>query len=288
MGELDPGLTDFVQQVTAHEVGHQWWGHVVGWESYRDQWILEGFAELAASIFVQKTGSRADYYDFWEKNRKALLEKNRFGHRAVDVGPMVLGIRLSTFETPAAYNKIAYAKAGFVLHMLRLMMWEQKSGDSAFINMCQDFLKQNLNKNVSTEALKETIESHMPPSLNPDPQRRMNWFFDQWVYGCEIPSYRLEYIVEDHSSGRFLLTGSVTQSGVSDKFRMPVPVYADFDGRVILLTRLNLVGNEASPPFRFMLPQRPTRVIVNAYQDILSAETSCYERGRQIEVGFSE
>ena len=30
----------------AHEVAHQWWGHVVGWKSYRDQWMSESFAEL--------------------------------------------------------------------------------------------------------------------------------------------------------------------------------------------------------------------------------------------------
>jgi hypothetical protein len=28
----------------AHEVSHQWWGHRVGWKSYHDQWLSEGFA----------------------------------------------------------------------------------------------------------------------------------------------------------------------------------------------------------------------------------------------------
>src|SRR5262249_58412455 len=31
---LDSGLTSFIQEVTPHEVAHQWWGHVVGWATY--------------------------------------------------------------------------------------------------------------------------------------------------------------------------------------------------------------------------------------------------------------
>ena len=36
----------------AHEVAHQWWGAGVDWESYRDQWITEGFANYSAALYV--------------------------------------------------------------------------------------------------------------------------------------------------------------------------------------------------------------------------------------------
>ncbi|HEV8593527.1 MAG TPA: M1 family aminopeptidase, partial [Pyrinomonadaceae bacterium] len=29
----------------SHETAHQWWGNIVAWRSYRDQWLSEGFAE---------------------------------------------------------------------------------------------------------------------------------------------------------------------------------------------------------------------------------------------------
>ncbi len=32
-----PSLQEFVNVVGWHEVAHQWWGHQVGWQSYRDQ-----------------------------------------------------------------------------------------------------------------------------------------------------------------------------------------------------------------------------------------------------------
>ena len=34
--------------VIAHELAHQWWGNLVGWQSYRDQWISEAMANYAA------------------------------------------------------------------------------------------------------------------------------------------------------------------------------------------------------------------------------------------------
>jgi hypothetical protein len=44
---------NFFRVVEPHEVAHQWWGHTVGFDSYRDQWMSEGFAEFSASLFVQ-------------------------------------------------------------------------------------------------------------------------------------------------------------------------------------------------------------------------------------------
>ena len=49
-GEAASGYWDVV---TPHEVSHQWWGQLVGFGSYRDQWMSEGFADFSASLFLQ-------------------------------------------------------------------------------------------------------------------------------------------------------------------------------------------------------------------------------------------
>lgn len=38
----------------AHEVAHQWWGHIVGWKTYHDQWLSEAFAEYCGAWYVQR------------------------------------------------------------------------------------------------------------------------------------------------------------------------------------------------------------------------------------------
>ncbi|MBK7598006.1 MAG: hypothetical protein IPJ07_05565 [Acidobacteria bacterium] len=100
---MQRGLTDFVQEVTPHEVAHQWWGHIVGWTSYHDQWISEGFSDFSASLFLQYAqGGKIDRYQkFWESQRQAILEKNVFGIRHNDAGPIWMGLRLNSARTPA-------------------------------------------------------------------------------------------------------------------------------------------------------------------------------------------
>ncbi len=83
--------------VTPHEVAHQWWGQTVGFRSYRDQWMSEGFADASASIYLQSTRPKPDEFrDFWRQQRKMITEKNNMGFRAIDVGPVTMGFRLST------------------------------------------------------------------------------------------------------------------------------------------------------------------------------------------------
>ena len=36
----------------SHEGAHQWWGNIVGWRSYRDQWMSEGFAEYSGILYT--------------------------------------------------------------------------------------------------------------------------------------------------------------------------------------------------------------------------------------------
>ena len=56
--------------VTPHEVAHQWWGQTVGFGSYRDQWMSEGFANTSASIFLQATEPKGDKFrEFWKEQR---------------------------------------------------------------------------------------------------------------------------------------------------------------------------------------------------------------------------
>src|SRR5438445_10059004 len=93
---MDWGDRGYWKSVTSHEVAHQWWGHTVGWASYRDQWMSEGFAELSASLFIQTIEKNPqEFIKFWSDERDLLTEKSRLGFRAIDVGPVTLGYRLS-------------------------------------------------------------------------------------------------------------------------------------------------------------------------------------------------
>ena len=65
-------------------------GPRVGFQSGRDQWMSEGFAELSASLYVSLIEKNPKkFLDFWNDERELLLERNAQGFRAIDAGPLV-------------------------------------------------------------------------------------------------------------------------------------------------------------------------------------------------------
>lgn len=270
---MNSGLTAFIQEVTSHEVAHQWWGHIVGWASFHDQWLSEGFADFSASLFLQATNKDADrYLKFWEQQRKSILDKNQFGWRPNDVGPIWTGLRLNTTQTPGVYSQLVYPKGSYILHMLRWMMYEQKTNDQRFIAMMREFVQTHYNRNASTEGFKRVVEKHMTPAMDLEGNKRMDWFFRQWVYGTEVPRYRFEYSFAPGEGGGVKFVAKLTQSDVSENFKALVPVYLDFDGRIMRLGEARIIGSTTTD-FQVQLPQRPKRAMINYYHDLLATES---------------
>ena len=268
-------FADFIQEVTPHEVAHQWWGHLVGWATYHDQWLSEGFADFSAGLFLDATEKKPDKAEqFWERGRKMILEKNEFGRSANDAGPLWMGIRLDTNKTGSAYRKLVYPKGGYILHMLRRLMWDPQTHDDDFIALMHDFVKTNTGRNASSEDFLAAVNRHVKKSMDLEGNGRADWFFRDWVYSNDIPSYHLDYSLTPAEQGKTLLTGKITQSGVSDNFAMPVPVYAEFDVQPQRIGFVPLRGDRTSSEFKVMLPKKPKRVLINANHDVLAAQST--------------
>ena len=92
MGQISASMTAFIQEVTPHEVAHQWWGHVVGWTTFHDQWLSEGFADFSAGIFLLETERTRDkFLKYMERSRDLVLDKiapiqSRFNEIHSDTG----------------------------------------------------------------------------------------------------------------------------------------------------------------------------------------------------------
>jgi carboxypeptidase family protein/peptidase M1-like protein len=263
------GTDTFWRYVAPHEIAHQWWGHIIGWDSYHDQWMSEGFAEFSASLYVQFIRGNDKFVDFWEDQRKRIIEASPAtrDRKPYTVGPVTQGYRLNNGKTGAVAQRLIYPKGAYILHMLRMMMYQQnKGGDARFQEMMKDFVKTYYNKPVSTEDFKGTVEKHMTPEMNVDNSGKMDWFFNQWVYGTQVPAYKFEYNVA--SDG--MMTGKITQSGVSDDFIMLVPIYLDMGKGWIKLGSARMVGNTSIDIKNIKLPAVPKRVALCAMNDVLA------------------
>jgi peptidase M1-like protein/carboxypeptidase family protein len=271
-GTINTKFTGFVQEVTPHEVAHQWWGHAVGWASYHDQWLSEGFAEFSAGLFLQQAVGpdwKKDYLDFWERLRKRILEKNNYGIAPNDAGPVWMGLRLSSPRTMRAYQDVAYPKGAYVLQMLRSMMYtSSRDKDKPFIDMMHDFVASHHDRPASTESFKAIVEKHMNNEMDFQGNHKMDWFFDEWVYGTQVPRYKFDYQMSAAEAGKVKLHMTLTQSEVDDRFAMLVPVFVDFGKGPVRLGQIPIIGSSTGS-FDVILPAEPKKVILNAYKDVL-------------------
>jgi hypothetical protein len=274
-GHIDANFSGFVQEVTPHEVAHQWFGHAVGWASYHDQWLSEGFADFAAGLFLQQAFGanwQEDYLKYWERNRKRVLDKNNYGVAPNDAGPLWMGLRLISPRTAQAYQGVTYSKGAYVLNMLRSLMYaDQASGnrDQAFIDMMHDFIESHRDIPASTESFKAIAEKHMTKQMDLRRNGRLDWFFNEWVYGTKVPRYLLKWDVQPGEGGHVKVHAEITQSEVDDQFAMFVPIFGDFGKGMIRLGQVLVVGN-STRAVNIDMDRAPKKVELNWLKDVLA------------------
>jgi hypothetical protein len=272
---LDHGDRGYWKVVTAHEVAHQWWGHTVGFSSGRDQWMSEGFAEESASLYVSLIEKNPKkFLEFWNDERETLLERNAEGFRAIDVGPLTMGYRLNNSRTGGNVTRaLIYPKGAYILHMVRMMMWDRKTGDQNFRDTMHDFVQTYSGKAATTEDFKAMVEKHMTQEMDMDGNHRLDWFFNEYVYGTALPKYAIDFKFDKDPSGDVAFGFKVTQSGVDEKFKMIVPVYLELaDGRIVNLGRARLNGNTSVERKVTLtgVKDAPRRAMVNYNYDVLA------------------
>jgi aminopeptidase N len=158
--------------------------------------------------------------------------------------------------------------------MVRMMMWTPKEGDDRFKATMQDFVQSHRLQAATTEDFKAVVEKHMSPQMDLDGNHRMDWFFNQFVYGTDLPVYHFEGQTTQNGDATSLHI-KLIQSGVPDKFKMPVPIYLELEGgRVMRLGSINITGNKTIDQTVQLpkLPAKVTRVSINYYYDVLSTE----------------
>jgi Carboxypeptidase regulatory-like domain/Peptidase family M1 domain len=275
-GTIDPNTTGFVREVTPHEVAHQWWGHGVAFASYHDEWLSEGFAEFSAGLFLQQAMPgkwEKDYLQFWDEKKKRILEKNNFGVAPNDAGPLWLGRRLDSPKSESAYFFVTYAKGAYVLQMLRSMMYDddatkEEDKEKPFIDMMHDFVDAHREQAASTESFMAVGNKHIPAKLDLLKNGRLDWFFQEWVYGTDVPHYESHYDITPGTGGGVRVKMEITQSQVEPNFAMFIPIFADFGKGMVRLNQVEMVG-DSTRTIEFSLPSQPKKIVLNYFKDVL-------------------
>lgn len=269
----------FTYKFIAHETAHQWWGDIVAWRSYRDQWLSEGFAEYSGMLYTGLRSGPQSTDELISLARDSLgkppITLNGPGKgKLFEVGPIILGHRLNTIKTFGAYQALIYNKGALVLRMLHYLFTDPDTGNGdAFFAMMTDFVNQYRDGYASTDDFRRVANEHFvkTPLARAYGLKDLNWFFRQWVYQSDLPSYQMEYHFQDQPDGKVLMTGNVTQTNAPSNWFMVLPVALTF-GKQVAYTSVNADG--ASAPFAIRLPTRPGKVELDPHHWILSEKTS--------------
>jgi hypothetical protein len=260
-------LTDFFR---AHESSHQWWGHRVGWKSYHDQWLSEGFAEFSGNLYVQYRENMKEYVNRWRRERELLKRKDFKNHSVESIGPIWMGQRIASSETDGrSYQDLIYSKGGYVLHMLRMQLWDGRSADPDhnFKDMMQDYCKTFDNKAASTEDFKAIVEKHMSRSMDADGNHKMDWFFNQYVYGIGEPQYNFHAALDYTADGKTHFKAELTRTGVPDTWKDSIPLYAHLGDKTVKMG--NILATHATETVDTTIPGKIDRISINDYEEIL-------------------
>jgi aminopeptidase N len=228
----------------AHELAHQWWGHGVGGQNYRERWLSEAFAQYAASLWVRHEHGERVFRDM-------LMRMGRWALRMEDRGPIHLGHRLGHIKgDPQVYRAIVYDKGAYVLHMLREVV-----GDEPFRRALIEFQARHRFGKAGTDDLRRALEQVSG--------RDLRAYFDTWVYGTRTP--RIVYTSRSASAGSGYRT---TVNARAEDLPGPVPITVTLSMRTTREDRVvPLAPGESTWTFDTAVP---ARVELNADRALLA------------------
>ena len=265
--------------ILPHETAHQWWGDLVGWRTYRDQWIVEALANYCA-LMMMESDHPNDVRKILEKYRDDLLAKNKNGDSLRDAGPVSLGLRLNNSHFPNGYEAVSYGRGTWLFHMLRNMLADanarqSKSSDPApgneepFVRGLRKVREQYAGKAISTRELVAVFEEDLPKSLWFEGHKSLAWFVQGWIEGVALPHLSTQNVKFVKKAGVVEVTGIVAQKQAPPDLVSAVPVFAVKQGKPWFLGTVMADGPETS--FRFAVPPGTSKIILDANQTMLTS-----------------
>ena len=263
--------------VPAHETAHQWWGDLITWSTYHDQWFSEGLANYSALMILQQKNP-AGFHLLMEKYRRDLAEKND------EAGPVTLGSRLLSSRFPKGYEAISYGRAAWLFHMLRCMLEDASEidhkkatanvpdGDAAepFVRALRRLRTEYQGKSITTKELLDVFAEDLPPSLQYEGKASLDWFLDGWINGISLPTLELQGVKFSAKGRSMIAAGTIRQKNAPDTLVTAVPIYALSQGKTPVLVA-EILADGVETTFHIPVPAGAHKLVLDPYGAILRA-----------------
>lgn len=199
-----------IDLIAGNGIGNQWFGGALQPASYRESWLGLALPKFLSLLYVENArGAKAYYSDLF--NRSDTLIK--VFSRGWDL-PLSSGTRLR--------ESIASNKGIWLMHMLRFLMFDTETRTSTSFNKFIQELSVTCNSAAFTNAdFIKLAEKHYGAPLKE--------FFAQWIFGCNMPEFNVEYRFVQRD-GNYFVDGSVKTNKVESGFSTPVIMRVELSG----------------------------------------------------------
>lgn len=172
MGEENQLFSGGVNERFAHEIAHQYWGHVVKMPSFEKQWLEESFAEYSAALFLRQFKGKSTYNSLvahWKGSASYATDKAPIPLANLVSVPGDSATRFA-IRTGLIYDKGAYLLA--CLH--------KQLGDDVFFTFLNSYQKSFQWKFGSTKTVAALLRFMTKKDYTP--------FFEANYWGTGMPA----------------------------------------------------------------------------------------------------
>jgi len=270
------------QILPAHETAHQWWGDLIPWTTYRDQWYSEGLANYCALMMMQEKDP-AGFREIMDRYRSDLTEKNQNGVAPMDAGPVTLGGRLLSSHFPGGYEAISYGRGTWLFHMLRSMLKDaalkdagadaahkgQSGTEEPFVRALRRLRQKYEGRSITTRELMDVFAEDLPPELRFEGKKSLDWFLDGWINGTAVPKLELKTVKFTPKGAGLVVSGTILQKDAPPDLVTSVPIYGLIGAKqVVLLGRVFADGEESA--FHVAAPAGTHKIVLDPNETILT------------------
>jgi len=167
--ETDQFFSQGINERFAHEIAHQYWGHVVRMPSPEEQWLTESFAEYSAALALKKLKGEDAY------NRLVSVWRGR-ARDGLAIAPIPYANRIVGDPSTAFVQRFAllYAKGPYLLYTLH-----RELGDTTFLTFMKSYTKSFSFKFGTTNDVAGLLQFMTKKDYRP--------FFEKYFWGTAMP-----------------------------------------------------------------------------------------------------
>jgi aminopeptidase N len=208
----------FTPWLTAHELGHQWWGDHITCASWSDIWVNEGFASYSEYLMLD---------NLYSANASANDMIDRHDNIMSQSGGSVWVLD-SLNENRIFSGRLTYDKGAAIIHTFRFILNDDAAFFDALKNIQIDFADSTL---IGLD-VKEAFELSSGFDLTDA--------FQEWYFGMGFPEYSARW---NQIGNDVLLEISHTTSSSTPTFTNPLEVRFSRVGASDTIVRVDIASN---------------------------------------------